>query len=268
MPDNLLSPDRLTAKIGKLPVWAWGVIGATVVLLGYYITRSRKNARVANPTANPSADSANPFSNLFGLATPTDTANALLPDGTSGQSNGGGADVYSTGETNTSIDTNLSWLNKGISIAVQKGNHSALGSTTALQKYLSGLPLNVGEQDVVGTVLSNLGYPPEGAPVMVKIIKDTVGKSDATNPAPIAPKVTPTPTPTPTVTPKAKTGANGYPLDSKGREVIEYGLLDAPYKRKVLSGSLAGQAIPVGLVQKDKIYVGVNKQYIPASPTR
>lgn len=205
MPDNLLAPSRLKEKLGVLPIWAWGIIGGTIVLLGYYIVSSRKKARVANPPVNSATgDLVNTAT--YGLANPNQTQDALLPSGYSGYS-GSLSDTQTTTETNT-IDTNISWLNKGIAIAVQSNRHTPLGSTTALQKYLQGKPLNVYEQDVVGIVLDKLGYPPQGAPLMVKAVKNAVGKPDKVNPAPtVTPKPTVTaPKPTkPVVTPPQPT---------------------------------------------------------------
>ena len=45
MADNILSPERLTQKLGSKPVWFYGVIGGVVILGGYYVINARKNAR-------------------------------------------------------------------------------------------------------------------------------------------------------------------------------------------------------------------------------
>ena len=169
MPDNLFTPDRLQAKLGKLPVWAWGVIGGTVVLGGYYLTRSRRNARNPNAAANGTA--ADNLASVFtGMATPGQTDNATLP--VSGFSGG----TISNGDNalgDATLETNLTWLNRGIKVAVSQG-HTPLGSTTALQKYLQGKPVTKFEADVVNQALQALGYPPEGSPLLVKVVQDTV----------------------------------------------------------------------------------------------
>jgi len=264
--DNLLAPDRITQKLGKFPIWAWGLIGGTVILGGYYLLGARKKARVMDAGVNPAPGDQSLASVFLGMANPEDTANAALP--VAGYT-GGALSNSQNALGNETLETNLTWLNRGIKIS----GSGFLVSTTALQKYLSGKALTEAEQVIVSKVLAQIGYPPEGAPLLVKAIKDaapTPAKKDTpavTKDTPVVtPKVT---TPKVTTPPAAKTGANGYPLDAKNREIIEYGTLDPVYARKVLSGSLKGKSIPVTLIQKDKIYVGVAKKYyeIPATVT-
>jgi hypothetical protein len=269
MPDNLLSPDRLTEKIGKFPIWAWGLIGGTVVLGGYYFVKARKNARVSDAGVNGSV-SDNLASVFTGMATSDQTDEATLPvSGYTGNTISNGDNAL--GDAN--LETNVTWLNRGIKVATNQGN-TALGATLALQKYLQGKPVNKNEEAVVNKVLQALGYPPEGSPLLVKAIQDAKGTYVAppadkgnTGVKPTAPTVTPKPAPKPTPTVSGGTGANGYPLDSQGREVIE---VTKSFPKKIISGKFAGKMKPFSWDTKKVIYVEVDKapQTIPASPTR
>ena len=261
MPDNLFTPDKLQAKLGKLPVWAWGIIGGTVVLGGYYFSKARKNARDPNAAANtPATD--NLASVFTGMATPGQTDNATLPvDGYSGG-------TISTGDNalgDANLETNVTWLNRGIKVATSQGK-SSLSSTTALQKYLQGKPVTNEEADIVNIVLSALGYPPEGSPLLVKAIQDTV----TTKPNTTKPVVTPKPvtttktvtTPTPVVN-ATKLGPNGYPLDNKGKEIIQY---SSTIPLEILNGKFQGNQVNLNYKPDKFTYVKVDNT-IPGSPT-
>ena len=212
MPDNLLSPERLTQKLGSKPVWFYGVIGGVVLLGGYYVIQARKNARQPNAGVNGTA-SQDLNSVNTGLATPSQTADATLPvSGYSGGTIGDGTtpdNLNNTGNAlgTTSLETNVSWLQKGIRAATANNRHTALGSTTALQKYLQGKPLTKDEADVVNVALNVNGYPPESAPLAVKVIQDAVGTyQEPSKITPVAPKpVATTPVVTTPVAPKTTT---------------------------------------------------------------
>jgi hypothetical protein len=268
MAENLFSPDKLQSKIGKLPVWAWGIIGGTVVLGGYYLVSARKRARVSDAGVNATGNE-NLASVFTGMASSDQTDLATLPvAGYNGKTISNGDNALG----DASLETNLTWLNKGVKVSVEKGKHTAAGSVLALQKYLGGKPLNKYEVDIVNIALNANGYPPEGAPLMVKAIEDAKGTytkppaaTGNTGLKPTAATVTPTPTPTPTPTVSGATGANGYPLDSQGREVIE---VTKSFPKRILNGKFAGKMKPFSWDAKKVIYVDVDKQYIPPTVTR
>ena len=54
--------EKQTAKLGKLPVYAWGIIGGVVVLGAYYVFHSKKNARTPDVSANPDLSSSTEIS--------------------------------------------------------------------------------------------------------------------------------------------------------------------------------------------------------------
>jgi hypothetical protein len=266
MPENIFNPETLKAPLGKLPVWAWGLIGGTAVLGAYYLTKARSNARQVNAgvngTGNDTLNSAN-----TGMATPDLTSNAVLPvAGYNGETISNGDNALG----NSSLETNVTWLNRGIKVASNNGN-SALVSATALQKYLQGKPVTAAEQSVVSDVLNALGYPPEGSPLLVKAIQD----SKPTPAKPIQKPATATnttdkpklslfsKTPKPEVA-ATKTGANGYPLDNNGKEIIQY---SGQYPLEILNGKFQGKQVNLNY-QPDKFtYVKVDNT-IPGSYTR
>jgi hypothetical protein len=258
MPDNLLAPDRIQAKIGKLPIWAWGLIGGTAALGSYYLFSARKRARTPNAGVNP-APGDNTLASVFtGMASPDLTANAALPvDGYTGSN-------LSTSNAlgNENLETNLTWLNRGIKLS----GAGFLNATTALQKYLGGKPLTDAEQTTVSKVLAQIGYPPEGAPLLVKAVKDAT----PTPAKPITPKVTSnSPVVTPTTNPAlvATLGADGYPLNAKGKQIVTY---SNEIPLKIIGGKFDGQNVNLNYMPNKYEYVKVNKPYtptIPASPT-
>lgn len=170
MPDNLFSPDRLKDKIGKLPIWAWGIIGGTVLLAVYYLYTARKRARNIDAGVNGAKNDILASVGL-GLSTPGETELAALPLGTS---TGTFDNTNALGDTN--LENNLSWLTRGVRIA-GNNSYSALAATTALQKYLQGKPVTKTEAGIVNLVLNNLGYPPEGAPLAVQVVQDVIGEA-------------------------------------------------------------------------------------------
>jgi hypothetical protein len=184
--------ETQTAKLGKLPVYAWGIIGGVVVLGAYYVFHSKKNARTPNVSANPDLSSSTVTgsmgTNNVGLADTSQTDANLYPVvGTPNTTITDGGNALG----NQTHETNLSWLNRGINYASTTGN-TTLGTTTALQKYLAGQPLNTDEQGVVAKVINHLGTAPEGAPQIVKMAKTVQA---AVTPTATVPAATTTPKP-------------------------------------------------------------------------
>ena len=198
--------EKQTAKLGKLPVYAWGIIGGVVLLGGYYVYHAKKAARTPNVAANPDTSSSTVTgsmgTNTVGLADTSQTDSALYP--VVGTPNTTITDTNALGDQ--THETNLTWLNRAISYATRTG-HTAGGSRIALEKYLAGQPLNVDEQDVISKVLSNLGNAPEGAPAIVKMAQTV--KAAATPNATV-----PAATTAPTVTKKPKVTPNAAKVDN------------------------------------------------------
>jgi hypothetical protein len=261
MPDNLLAPDRIKTKIGKLPIWAWGLIGGTAALGSYYLFAARKRARTPNAGVNP-APGDNTLASVFtGMATPDQTANAALPvDGYTGSNL---STSNALGEA--TLETNLTWLNRGIKLS----GAGFLNATTALQKYLGGKPLTDSEQTTVSKVLATIGYPPEGAPLLVKAIKDAT-PTPAKKVTPKVTKDTPVVTPVvkPVVTPKAPDlvstlGEDGYPLNAQGKQIVTY---SNEIPLKIFGGKFDGYQVNLNYLPNKYQYVKVNKPWTPTIP--
>ena len=87
------------------------------------------------------------------------------------------------------VGTNAEWLNKAVALVADTFGTSRLDVQAALQTYLMGNPLTLGQRVIVARALAANGLPPEGVSGLVN------GGEDTTIP----------PTPTPTPTPKLPT---------------------------------------------------------------
>ena len=159
--DNLLSPESLNTKVGKFPVWVWGVAGAAVVLVFYYFRSAHKAGTAAASIATQTQ-------------TPDSTAAQTFP--TTGTSLGGVSNDTSNALGATSLETNASWITRGVAVSA-KGGANPLTASNALNKYLAGGTLTAAEAAVVASVLATNGYPPEG----------TTGPAPFTNNNPVNP---------------------------------------------------------------------------------
>jgi hypothetical protein len=139
--------DKLTAKLGPLPVWVWGLfIGG--LLVAWQWARSRNSGTVTETEDSGSTSAAVPS----------------FPS--SGTGNSQGTNTVVTGEDYEATPTertNGQWLMLAVKAAVQKGV-STLSAQSALEKYLTGQHLTAGEKGIVDTALAdtNVGLPPQG----------------------------------------------------------------------------------------------------------
>ncbi len=172
--------DRLTEKLGPLPVWAWGLGAGGIILGGQYLL-SRRNASPpsdgasvpgpsveAAPTASPAADDSGLSFVADGSYVPPNTAPAL-PGG---------------GETVQPLD-NDEWLRLAVvRVSSRDGSLPVLLIEGALSKYLNGQPLTEQESNIVELAIRTIGPTPYPAP-----------------PVTVIPTVIPQPNPNPTPTP-------------------------------------------------------------------
>jgi hypothetical protein len=155
--------ERITAKLGPLPVWAWGVIAAVLALIAYfyYQRSSGSNDTVTVPTLD---------------------AGGYRTSGMSGPSNTITSDVP---------ENNQTWLNR---VSAQVAN--AMGASpsevfNALTKWLQGLDYTQREKDIIDRALGLGGNPPEGT----MGLGSPINPDDAiSNPNPSAPNA-PSPEP-------------------------------------------------------------------------
>ena len=167
---STFDPENLTAKIGKLPVWAWGIIGGGAVLGGYYFLNAKKTSK----TAALSTDQTIPVPSI-GAPNTQDTYSNLLP----GDTTTGGTQT-NNGIIPGGIETNATWLQRGLNLHVA-GSFSSYDRKQALQKYLSGTPLTSYQTKIVKRTLEVLGTPPESKNLIITTLADIAAPTKKNN---------------------------------------------------------------------------------------
>lgn len=135
--------ERLKAKVGPLPVWAWGLLAGGAFTIWYWVsqrdvsevtegTEEEIAAEAGDRGSGPSGD----FSTVPVFPTPEDK-----PDDES---------------------TNQEWLREAISAGANAGAGSYLAIQSALNKYLNGQDVSAAEAALINRVLAVVGPPPEG----------------------------------------------------------------------------------------------------------
>lgn len=187
--------DSLTAEIGPLPVWAWGVAIAGGLGVGWLIQR-QMNADGGGEAPEPSepGDDLPPTQGAIGLP--------------GGQAGAGRAPILPEEQVGTGgPTTNPEWRAAGIDVLMRDG---VAGTTAdrALGRYLTGQQLTQAQAGHVDRVLAELGSPPEGTPPP-RIAADEPDPDPDPEPEPEpepepqpAPEPTPEPEPEPEPTPE------------------------------------------------------------------
>lgn len=165
--------ESLTAKVGPLPAWAWGLgLGGLIIGVRAYHAR---HATPSTPAAAVTSDgeAATAGANLSGDI----PADATQPGTVGGysipsnyQANPGGVIIGPDGnltEGSTGAVNNGDWSNQAFDVLRARG-YASLASSEAIRKYLAGDPLTPAEEGMIGIVLTALGQPPEGAPAISK----------------------------------------------------------------------------------------------------
>lgn len=134
--------DKFTAKLGPLPVWAWGAIIGLLLLAFVWFSRSG-GSTAATDTASGTTDAeASPLFPSSSNTVPSDTDTTA-------------------GSTDTTTSTNSYWLTQGSAFAVSRG-YSPTAAIAALTKWLNGDTITADEQRIVDAVVKQIGAPPEG----------------------------------------------------------------------------------------------------------
>jgi hypothetical protein len=130
--------ERLTRKLGPLPVWGWGVLigGAFIAWywysntgLGSFDGETDEEGTGVGQTLAPSGD----FSTV-----------PIMPEE----------------EAETDENTNAEWLIQAV-LAAPAGT-SKLAAQAALEKYLNGTDMSAAEQNLVDAIINKIGLPPQG----------------------------------------------------------------------------------------------------------
>lgn len=192
--------ESLTAKVGPLPAWAWGLgLGGAIVGVRWYRNRG-KVTPVESVTSD--GETASTGANTAGEASGDYEPDATVPGTVGGYTipsayqNYGGVITSSGTESGTSAaDTgpqnNAAWRAAAFKV-LRERNYGSVTATTALAKYLQGDPLTAAEEGMIDYALGVVGEPPEGAP---QITRAAATPSTAAAPSPTAATSAPAPTP-------------------------------------------------------------------------
>lgn len=139
--------ERMTARLGPLPVWAWGVIVGGLVVAYLYFARWREGASTAPTETAGTASSLDKWAAGYlgqgGGVVPVPEA-----DSEDAPATGSGA-------------TNWAWLAQGVRIGQTLG-FTPTEIQGALQAYLDGGTTNERGKTIVDAIVSQLGVPPDG----------------------------------------------------------------------------------------------------------
>lgn len=217
----------LTARLGPLPVWVWGVAGAGAVLIGRNLRGRFGQAASETPasdeqTGTPPAASS---PEAGGLPSMTAAAPSMFPASPAPSPYSDGTSTVAASSTPT---TNMQWRKAGERWALDNLAWSGIVITSALQRYLDGAALNGSDASIVNSVIRAIGAAPEGAPEI--ILQPGVSAGNAPVPPNTAPIVTAPPAPkTVTVpTPSIKKGQRGAAVIELQTELAGLGLDPGP----------------------------------------
>lgn len=160
--DNL--KERLSAKLGPLPVWAWGLIAAVLAFIAYlYYQRSNTGvSSVVDPASIPTID-ANGYQTV-GIKGGTGTLVSDEPD------------------------NNQKWLSRAAKAVADAMGVSPSEVYAALSKWLQGQDFTAREQQFIDRAINLVMLPPEGTYGTGNRLPDPTNAVE--NPNPTAPSIT------------------------------------------------------------------------------
>lgn len=132
------SGNAFTGKLGPLPVWAWGTLGAALILFYVYYRKGKASSGLVTGASVTGAS-------------PSNVSNVPLQD----------VATTNTGSAGGVADTNSSWLQQGIKQGSDLG-FTPLDTETALRNYLNGAPLTQAQANIVNAVEKAQGSAPQG----------------------------------------------------------------------------------------------------------
>lgn len=148
--------DRLTEKVGPLPVWGWGgIVGVLIIAYLYFTNWRGVSGGESSGKGGGSAGSSDAIWDAYHGA------------------GGGATPGVTTGPE--PIASNLQWLAQGVRVAVSQG-YPGTTAQVALQRFLAGESLTTSQQAIVNAVIAVIGPPPEGTDYINELIDDPVTK--------------------------------------------------------------------------------------------
>lgn len=212
----------LTHKLGPLPVWGWFAIA----LVSYIIYRKLKGGSTAG---NGTVTAANGANNLLGSQGAYTNGAGQIIDAATGQVLGTttGSGIPTT--TTTTPISGQDWAAKAYN-ALQGLGYSNQAINDALQKYVSGQPLNATEMGIVDGAVNLVGAAPSsiGSPISAPVVPTPA----APTPTPVVTNPTPASAPPPS-NPLPSTGPPNLPaalvsaMQSNGEYLVST-VYDAP----------------------------------------
>lgn len=200
-------PLDLFAKMGPLPVWAWGALA-----VGGYLYWSHTHAASATPTTDTPVDATAYDPNA------TDGTYANVDPSSAGYDygsvNSGG---YTGTVTGTAYASNQAWAVAAIQQLISAGVPAST-ATSAVTHYLSGMQLTPDEGNAVNEGIALLGPPPLPLPVNIGSGTPVVPVQST---ADTMPTNEPAPTPVVTTTPTSimQGTLSGYQYDAQGNQI-------------------------------------------------
>ena len=150
----------IQARLGPLPVWAWGLIfGGAAVAYMYWQNAKDSNGDTVSTDSTDSVDTGD-------LGSSYDAIDGAFTVGTAS-----GSTLSTTTEETT--DTNTAWLARAVNYLIGTGV-TPLAAQSALQKYLEGESLSSDETDLVNKAIKSVGQTPEGTSVVSGTGTDSV----------------------------------------------------------------------------------------------
>lgn len=140
--------ERLRAKVGPLPVWAWGLIAGGLFTVWYWV--SQRDTGTAS-----------------GSDTGTEEGTVETPSGDFST-----VPIVPPGDAVEDENTNQEWLIQALNKASEAGV-SFVTAQVALSKYLNGQTLTATEESIVNRVIGLVGPPPEGTFGVPEVVPDT-----------------------------------------------------------------------------------------------
>jgi len=141
--------ERLTQKLGPLPVWGWGVIVGVIVLVGYFLySRTRSGSISDMTTASQSG------SNIDGMGYYT-----------TGIKGAAGAN-----DNIVTPENNMAWLTRVSRQVADTLGKSPSEIYAALYKYISGQDYTAKEKEYIDKAIMVGMSPPEGTQGVGKVV--------------------------------------------------------------------------------------------------
>lgn len=150
--------ERLKAKVGPLPVWAWGLLAGGAFTIWYWVSQRNAGTSTDSGVVDDETGTVAPPSGDFGTV-------PIVPNDDPVQDE----------------NTNQEWLVQALNAAGTAGV-SFVTAQIALQKYLNGQTLTTTQRGIVNKIIGIVGPPPEGTQGIPEVVPDKPTPKPPTKP--------------------------------------------------------------------------------------